>query len=114
MGLDACGTPGDRTGAPQARKPAGSSRGVGAPMSSYDPASDGWRTMPRAPLPGGLGVPWAKRVDGLWRYGLLTEGDQGNPHGVVHGGVLMAFADHGLSFRAWEAAGRAQCTTIQL
>ncbi len=26
----------------------------------------------------------------------------------------MAFADHGLSFLAWEAAGRALCTTIQL
>ena len=83
-------------------------------MSSYDPASDGWRTMPSAPLPGGLGVPWAKRVEALWWYGLLTDGDHGNPHGVVHGGVLMAFADHSLSFLAWEAAGRAQCTTIQL
>jgi len=28
--------------------------------------------------------------------------------------VLMAFADHGLSFLAWEAAERAHCTTIQL
>jgi acyl-coenzyme A thioesterase PaaI-like protein len=36
------------------------------------------------------------------------------PPGVVHGGVLMAFADHGLSFVAWEAAERAPCTTIQL
>ena len=26
----------------------------------------------------------------------------------------MAFADHGLSFLAWEAAERAPCTTIQL
>jgi acyl-coenzyme A thioesterase PaaI-like protein len=45
---------------------------------------------------------------------LLTDGDHGNPNGIVHGGVLMAFADHSLSFLAWEAAGRAQCTTIQL
>ena len=26
----------------------------------------------------------------------------------------MAFADHGLSFLAWEAAERTLCTTIQL
>jgi acyl-coenzyme A thioesterase PaaI-like protein len=83
-------------------------------MTQYDPAADGWRLLQGAPLPGGLGLPWAKRVDGLWRYGLLTEGGHGNNNGVVHGGVLMAFADHGLSFLAWEAAERAPCTTIQL
>jgi acyl-coenzyme A thioesterase PaaI-like protein len=83
-------------------------------MSAYDPTADGWRILSRAPLPGGLGVPWAKRVDGLWRYGLPTDDEHGNNNGVVHGGVLMAFADHGLSFLAWEAAERAPCTTIQL
>ncbi len=65
-------------------------------------------------MPGGLGVPWAKKLDGKWRYGLLTGPEHANPRGVVHGGVLMTFADHGLSFLAWEAAERAPCTTIQL
>ena len=27
-----------------------------------------------------------------------------NPQGVLHGGILMTFADHGLSMLAWEAA----------
>ena len=81
---------------------------------SFDPAADGWRPLPGAVMPGGLGVPWAKRLDGNWLYGLLTESQHANPAGVVHGGVLMAFADHGLSFVAWEAAERAPCTTIQL
>jgi Thioesterase superfamily len=83
-------------------------------MSPYDPAADGWRAMPSASLPSGLGVPWARRVDCVWHYGLLTDDDHGNPNGVVHGGVLMAFADHGLSMLAWEAAERTPCTTIQL
>jgi acyl-coenzyme A thioesterase PaaI-like protein len=83
-------------------------------LTDYDPAAEGWRRLPGAPLPCGLGVPWAKRVDGLWRYGLPTTAEHGNNNGVVHGGVLMAFADHGLSFLAWEAAQRAPCTTIQL
>ncbi len=65
-------------------------------------------------MPAGLGVPWARQVGGAWRYGLLTSQDHANPNGVLHGGVLMAFADHGLSFLAWEAAGRVACTTIQL
>lgn len=65
-------------------------------------------------MPGSLGVPWAKKLDGQWFYGLLTGLEHANPNGVVHGGVLMAFADHGLSMLAWEAAERAPCTTIQL
>jgi len=81
---------------------------------SFDPAEHGWRPVPRAPLPGGLGIPWARRIDGAWRYGLQTTPDHANVTGSVHGGVLMTFADHGLSFLAWEAAERAPCTTIQL
>jgi acyl-coenzyme A thioesterase PaaI-like protein len=83
-------------------------------MTTYDPAADGWRAMPSAAMPGGLGVPWAKKVDGNWHYGLLTGLEHANPNGMLHGGVLMAFADHGLSFLAWEAAERGPCTTIQL
>ncbi len=83
-------------------------------MSRYDPAGDGWRALPGAAMPGELGVPWAKKIEGQWVYGLLTGPDHANPQGVVHGGVLMAFADHGLSLLAWEAAERSPCTTIQL
>ncbi|MFL5285634.1 MAG: PaaI family thioesterase [Rhodopila sp.] len=80
----------------------------------YDPAADGWRPMPAAMLPGGLGIPWAKRAGKHWHYGLPTADDHLNPSGIVHGGVLLAFADHGLSLLAWEAAGRTTCITIQL
>jgi acyl-coenzyme A thioesterase PaaI-like protein len=45
---------------------------------------------------------------------LLTTAEHANPQGVLHGGILMTFADHGLSMLAWEAAQRAPCTTIQL
>lgn len=83
-------------------------------MSGYDPAANGWRALPGAALPSALGVPWAKKADGQWRYGLRMVVEHGNPNGVVHGGVLMAFADHGLSLLAWEAVERAVCTTIQL
>jgi hypothetical protein len=83
-------------------------------VSGYDPSADGWRAVRSAAMPGGLGVPWAKKSGDAWIYGLLTGPEHANPSGVVHGGVLMAFADHGLSFLAWEAANRAPCTTIQL
>jgi acyl-coenzyme A thioesterase PaaI-like protein len=83
-------------------------------MKGYDPASDGWRALPGAALPCGLGVPRAKRIGDDWRYGLHTGDTHANVNGIVHGGVLMAFAGHGLSLLAWEAAERAPCTTIQL
>jgi hypothetical protein len=83
-------------------------------MRGFDPAADGWRALPGAAMPGGLGVPWAKQVDGAWHYGLPTILEHDNSSGVVHGGILMAFADHGLSLLAWEAAERSPCTTIQL
>jgi acyl-coenzyme A thioesterase PaaI-like protein len=81
---------------------------------SFDPVTQGWRLMKGAPLPGGIGSPWAKRVGETWRYGLLTTADHANPQGVLHGGILMTFADQGLSMLAWEASQRAQCSTIQL
>ena len=66
-------------------------------------------------MPAGIGVPWAKRSDDHhWRYGLLTAPEHANPQGALHGGILMTFADHGLSMLAWEAAHRTPCTTIQL
>ncbi len=85
-----------------------------AAIPVFDPMADGWRAMARAALPGGLGIPWAKRDAKGWRYGLQTTPAHANPQGALHGGVLMTVADHGLSIIAWEAAERAPCTTIQL
>lgn len=81
---------------------------------TMDPATQGWRLMRGGAMPAGIGFPWAKRLDDRWRYGLLTTAEHANPQGVLHGGILMTFADHGLSMFAWEAAKRAPCTTIQL
>ena len=81
---------------------------------SFDPATQGWRLMRSGAMPAGIGFPWAKRSDDGWRYGLLTTPEHANPQGALHGGILMTFADHGLSMLAWEAAKRAPCTTIQL
>ena len=81
---------------------------------SFHPEAEGWRPMPRAALPGGLGIPWSRRIDGVWCYGMQTTPDHANPQGALHGGVLVTLSDHALSMLAWEAAERAPCTTIQL
>ena len=81
---------------------------------SFEPATQGWRQMQGSAMPAGIGFPWAKRVGDAWHYGMLTGAEHANPQGIVHGGILMTFADHGLSMLAWEAAKRAPSTTIQL
>ncbi len=83
-------------------------------MSGYDPLADGWKPMHDGPMPGGLGVAYAKRFPDGWRYGLVTRPDHMNPAGAVHGGILMCFADHVLGLYVWEAADRAPNVTIQL
>ena len=37
-----------------------------------------------------------------------------NMGGVVHGGMLMSFADDALGMTVWQAVGRRPCTTVQL
>jgi acyl-coenzyme A thioesterase PaaI-like protein len=81
---------------------------------SFDPATQGWRQMQGSAMPAGIGLPWARRVGDAWHYGMLTAAEHANPQGIVHGGILTTFADHGLSMLAWEAAKRAPSTTIQL
>ena len=83
-------------------------------MSTYDPATDGWKEMLDGPMPGGLGAAYAKRVDGAWRYGFRTREDHINPAGAIHGGILMAFADHVLGLYVLAAANKAPNVTIQL
>ena len=79
-----------------------------------NPIADGWKEMKDGAMPGGLGAAYAKRVDGAWCYGFLTRDDQINPAGAIHGGILMAFADHVLGLYVWEAANRSPNVTIQL
>jgi len=81
---------------------------------TFDPTAQGWRPMETNPMPSGLGIPWAKRVDGVWRYGMLTASEHANPDGVLHGGVLMLFADHTMGLYVWEASNRVPSVTIQL
>ena len=83
-------------------------------MTGPDLASDGWMSMDNDPMPAGMGTPCRKRHGDKWHYGLLTQVDHANPAGAVHGGVLVAFADHTLGCYVEAAAGGAPNVTIQL
>lgn len=74
----------------------------------------GWRKRTLPGFAGLIGPLWVRKGEDGWAYGLLTTSDHLNPAGVVHGGLLTALLDHGISAIAWEALGRRACVTVQL
>ena len=82
-------------------------------MTGPDPAA-GWLPMDDNGMPAGIGTPWRKRQGERWLYGLPTRADHANPAGAVHGGILVAFADHTLGCYVEAAADGAPNVTIQL
>ena len=83
-------------------------------MTAFDPAAAGWTPMDNDRMPAGIGTPWRKREGDRWIYGLRTQPDHANPSGAVHGGILVAFADHTLGCYVEDAAKGAPNVTIQL
>lgn len=56
---------------------------------------------------------YAKRGEGDYRYGFMAEQRHGNIDGVIHGGVLVAFADTFMG-RVVIHAAKCPCATISL
>ncbi len=80
-----------------------------------DLAAAGWRPMPASDYPALIGPFLARREEGGgWRYGFVAERRHLNKGGVVHGGMLVSFADDALGATVWEAVGRKPVTTVQL
>src|ERR1051325_3015213 len=81
----------------------------------FDPSAAGWAQRNDEPGFIAMGGPlWEKRGDEGLILGLLTRAMHCNRRGVVHGGMLMTFADQALGLAAWEANGGSPQATIQL
>ncbi len=48
------------------------------------------------------------------RYALKVDARHVNMRGIVHGGMLMTFADMTLGQAAWDATGNAPCVTMSM
>lgn len=85
-------------------------------MTSYDPAADGWKQRSgQGPFTLEVGPIWVRReADNASAYGLLAEERHTNSRGVVHGGMLMTFADHTLGWMVWDLVERKGCATVSL
>ena len=78
-----------------------------------DPAAAGWSLLRASGFPDHVGPLWLRRGGELPRFAMLADERHTNVHGIVHGGMIMTFADTGLGITVWEAMGRQPCVTIQ-
>lgn len=83
-------------------------------MTSHDPVQEGWTRREMKGIPAGMEALWTRKADGGWRYAIALDERHANVQGMVHGGVLMSFMDHGMSLVIWEATDRAFCSTVHL
>ena len=85
-----------------------------ATAAAPDLAAAGWKPMPAEDYPALIGPFLARREGDGWRYGFVAERRHLNKGGVVHGGMLVSFADAALGATVWQAVGRRPVTTVQL
>jgi uncharacterized protein (TIGR00369 family) len=85
------------------------------PVNGFDPTQEGWVIRDDEPgLMHLVGPLWQRGEDQNLVFGFLAGKKHLNRRGVVHGGMLMAFADQALGLAAWEVIGGLPQATIQL
>ncbi len=57
---------------------------------------------------------WSRRQGDAWSYAAIADARHVNHRGVVHGGLLLGFADHALGLAVWEQVGRRPVATVHL
>lgn len=82
--------------------------------AAFDPKVDGWSAMPDRGFIDLVGPLWGKREPAGFACGFLAEARHLNRGGIVHGGMLMTFADQAIGFASIEAAPEGRRATIQL
>jgi uncharacterized protein (TIGR00369 family) len=81
----------------------------------FDPAAAGWSEVKRdAGLIAVVGPFWRRREPAHRFYGLVAEERHLNSQGIMHGGMIMTFADHTLALASVAASGGRRQATIQL
>ncbi len=80
--------------------------------NTFDPASAGWSAVEDKGFIAHVGPLHLRDADGAYAFQAAQK--HANLIGVVHGGMLMSFADRALGETAMRAADGANCVTIQL
>lgn len=85
-----------------------------APPQAFDPAAAGWRRRAGREFMALVGPIWVRGEGAGAEFGFVVERRHLNTGGVVHGGMLMTFADQALGMAGWSATGNRPQVTIQL
>ena len=80
----------------------------------FDPGAHGWKAREEVGLMALLGPIWTKREDEGRVVAFVAEARHLNRSGIVHGGMLMAFADQALGMASTQASGGRRQVTVQL
>jgi acyl-coenzyme A thioesterase PaaI-like protein len=80
----------------------------------FDPTSHGWEPISEGCFVTLVGPIWQKPNENGMRFAYLAEPKHHNRYGIVHGGMIMTFADQALGMTARHANGNKRHATIQL
>ena len=61
-----------------------------------------------------VGPVFEQGAKGARRFGFRVDARHVNMRGVIHGGMLMTFADAALGQAAWDACDHANCVTLNM
>ncbi|UMA64918.1 PaaI family thioesterase [Roseivivax marinus] len=79
-----------------------------------DLSADGWRFEPCEGFIEHVGGLWRREVESARQFAFIGVDCHMNRNGVVHGGMLMTFADRAFGFTAREAADALRSATVSL
>lgn len=79
-----------------------------------DPDVAGWQPVIHDDFPSFAGPLLERQEDGRRQFGFIAEKRHANDRGVVHGGMLMTFADQAFGELVLDAIERRLCATIQM
>jgi uncharacterized protein (TIGR00369 family) len=82
--------------------------------ADFDPAAAGWQHYIDDGFFGVVGPLWTREAAGTHHYAFKADQKHHNRRGVVHGGMLMAFADRAMGMTCWYANGEQPQATVQL
>jgi uncharacterized protein (TIGR00369 family) len=80
----------------------------------FHPAAHGWEPVSDDGFIGLVGPIWQKPDENSVRFAFWADEKHRNRRGIVHGGMIMTFADRALGMAASHANGNKSHVTIQL
>lgn len=86
-------------------------------LTAPDPAALGWIAEPesQSPFVRELGQLWSRRdPDGSIHFGFVTNPSHANLHGIIHGGVMLTFADYTIGAIGARLTGNPNAVTLDL